>query len=62
MDAGYILQRLRRVADDERSTDVTHRAIGYLRMRFGTPRSPGIDSQSPRSAASAIAATSPQRW
>ena len=38
-----MLERLRRVGDDERSTDVTHRAINYLRMLFGTPRSPGID-------------------
>jgi hypothetical protein len=38
-----MLVRLGRVAGDERSADVTRRAMDYLQMLFATPRSPGID-------------------
>ncbi len=39
---GEIIERLRRVADDERSADVARQGIGHLRALFGTPRAPGI--------------------
>lgn len=38
-----MIERLRRVGDDERSSDVTRRAMDYLRMLFATPRSSGIE-------------------
>jgi hypothetical protein len=38
-----MIERLRRVGDDERSSEVTRRAMDYLRMLFATPRSPGIE-------------------
>jgi hypothetical protein len=38
-----MIERLRRVGGDERSSDVTRRAMDYLRMLFATPRSPGIE-------------------
>lgn len=38
-----MVARLRRVAGDERSADVTRRAMEFLGMLFATPRSPGID-------------------
>ena len=38
-----MVARLRLVAADERSADVTRRAMEFLRMLFATPRSPGID-------------------
>jgi hypothetical protein len=40
---GEMLARLRPIFDDERSADITARAMNYLRALFGTPRSPGIE-------------------
>lgn len=37
-----MLERLRRVRVDDRSADVTARAMDYLRALFATPRSPGV--------------------
>lgn len=37
-----MVARLRGVAGDERSAEVTQRAMEYLHMLFATPRSPGI--------------------
>lgn len=37
-----MLARLRQVSDDDRSAEVTARALEYLRALFATPRSPGV--------------------
>lgn len=61
-DVEAMVARLSRVTSDERSAEVTERALTFLHMLFATPRLPASASRSRRSAASSTECPSSRPW